>query len=95
LSVDLLVILIWIAGMSAAPGAAALAAARITQEHGTIFRVRLALTVAAVAVSGAALTPWGKGARAGAIIALAFGLVLTAEVLGRVLFYEARVRHGV
>jgi hypothetical protein len=26
---------------------------------------------------------------------LAFGLVLTAEVLGRVLFYEARVRHGV
>lgn len=95
LSMDLLVILIWIAGMSAAPGAASRAAARITQERGPIFRARLALTVAAVLVSGAALTPWGEGVRASAAIALAFGLVTITEVLGRVLFYEARVRHGV
>lgn len=70
LSMELFVILIWIAGMSAAPGAALRAAARITQEHGRLFRVRLALTVAAVVVSGAALAPWGKGARASAMIAL-------------------------
>jgi anaerobic dimethyl sulfoxide reductase subunit C (anchor subunit) len=95
LALDLLVMLVWIAGLSAAPGAASRAAARITQERGSIFRARLALTVAAIIVSGAALTPWGEGVRASAVFALAFGLVLTAEVLGRVLFYEARVRHGV
>ena len=81
--------------MSAAPGAASRGATRITQERASIFRARLVLTVAAVIVSGAALTPLGEGARASAAITLAFGLALMAEVLGRVLFYEARVRHGV
>ena len=95
LSLDLLVILAWIAGMLAAPGAALRAATKITQERGPIFRARLALTVAAGVVSGAALTPWGEGVRASAAITLAFGLALVAEVLGRMLFYEARVRHGV
>lgn len=95
LGVELLVILVWISEISAARGAASRAAIRITQEHGRLFRARLALTVAALVVSGVALAPWGKGTRASAIIALAFGLVLVAEVLGRLLFYEARVRHGV
>lgn len=95
LGVELLVTFLWIMGILAARGAASRAAARITQEHGVLFRARLALMVAAIVVSGAALVPWGKGIKASAAIALAFGLVLCAEVLGRLLFYKARERHGV
>lgn len=95
LGVELLIILLWISGMSAARGAASRAAIRITQQHGRLFRARLALIVAAILASGAVLAPWGKGAGTNAMIALAFALTLTAEVLGRLLFYEARVRHGV
>ena len=95
LCMELLVTLLWVTGISSAPGAALQAATKVTRDHGTIFRVRLALTVVAVVAAGAALAPWGKGTRASAALAVSFGLVLIGEVLGRMLFYEARARHGV
>jgi anaerobic dimethyl sulfoxide reductase subunit C (anchor subunit) len=95
LCLQLLVTLLWIMGISAAPGAALQAATRISRDHGMIFGARLALTVAAVVAAGAALAPWVEEVTADVAITLAFGLVLIAEVLGRMLFYVARVRHGV
>lgn len=95
LGVRLALILLWIARLATGQGAALSAAARITQEHRSILRLRLALAVMGVAVAGVTLSPWGEGARAGIAILLTFGLVLASEVLGRLLFYEARVRHGV
>ena len=71
------------------------AAARITHERMAIFRWRLALAVVGLVAAGATLSPWGGGTQANVIIIVAFGLVLASEVLGRLLFYEARVRHGV
>jgi anaerobic dimethyl sulfoxide reductase subunit C (anchor subunit) len=95
LCMELLVTLLWVMAISAERGAAWRAANKVTREYGTVFRLRLALTVAAVVAAGASLAPWAKGGTTELAIALAFGLVLIAEVLGRVLFYEARVRHGV
>jgi len=93
--VQLVILLLWIAGLAVAPGAAARAAARMTHERRSIFRWRLALAVVGLVAVGVILSPWGDGAKANAAIMLAFGLVLASEMLGRLLFYEARVRHGV
>jgi DMSO reductase iron-sulfur subunit len=95
LCIQLLVTLLWVMGISATPGAALQAATRVSHIHGMIFRMRLALMVAAVVAASAALARWGAEVTADMAINLAFGLVLIAEVLGRMLFYEARVRHGV
>lgn len=91
LSVELVITSLWIAGLAAGRGAASRAAARITQRRRSVFRLRLALAVLGVAVAGVVLSPWGEGP----MMSLAIGLVLASEVLGRLLFYEARVRHGV
>jgi anaerobic dimethyl sulfoxide reductase subunit C (anchor subunit) len=95
LCVQLVTLLLWIAGLAVDPGAASRAAARITHERRAIFRWRLALAVVGLVAVGATLSPWGDGARVNMAMILAFGLVLASEVLGRLLFYEARVRHGV
>ena len=95
LGLELVISLLWIAALATEQGAASRAAARITREHGLIFRLRLALAVLAMAVAGASLLPWGEGAARLITLIVAFGLVLASELLGRVLFYEARVRHGV
>lgn len=95
LGVRLALILLWVARLATGRGAALSAAARIIQEHRSIFGLRLALAVVGVAVAGVTLSPWGEGSRAGIATLLTFGLVLASEVLGRLLFYEARVRHGV
>jgi len=95
LGVELVIVPLWVVGLMAGRGAAVRAAAKITQEHRAIFWLRLALAVAGVAVAGLTLSPWGEGAQTGIATALAFGLVLASEVLGRLLFFEARVRHGV
>ncbi len=95
LCVQFVTILLWIAGLAVAPGAASRAAAKMTREWGLIFRLRLALAFLGLVAVGVALSPWGNGAQANMAIILAFGLVLASEVLGRLLFYEARVRHGV
>ena len=62
LGLELVISLLWVAALATEHGAASRAATRITREHGLIFRLRLALTVLAMAVAGASLLPWGEGA---------------------------------
>jgi len=95
LTAELVILLAWIARLSTGQGAAARAAIKLTKEHRRIFGLRVVLAVAGLAAACAVLAPWGKGTRADTALLLAFGLVLVSEVLGRLLFYEARVRHGV
>ncbi|MEE8389945.1 MAG: DmsC/YnfH family molybdoenzyme membrane anchor subunit [Anaerolineae bacterium] len=95
LGVQLVIILLWVAKLAAGQGAALHAAARIIQEHRLIFRLRLVLAIVGIAVAGVTLSPWGEGTGAGITTILTFGLALISEILGRLLFYAARVRHGV
>jgi len=90
LGVQLIVVSLWLARLAGEPGAAARAAARVTQEHRLILRLRFALAILGMAAAGIGLFAWGASATI-----LAFVLVLASEVLGRVLFYEARERYGV
>lgn len=92
---EMVIVPLWIARLALSRGAAARAAARLTRRHGRLFRLRLALATASLVAIGVVLSPWGEGKRAGVAIVLAFGLAFASEVLGRLLFYEARVRHGV
>ena len=93
--VSMFVPLQWIARMWAAGGAASRAATRIAREHGLLFRLRLALVAVAVVLCGAVLIPWKEVGCPRILMILSFTLVLASEVMGRLLFYEARVRHGV
>jgi anaerobic dimethyl sulfoxide reductase subunit C (anchor subunit) len=86
---------LWIAQLASGPEAAISAVAKITREHNFIFRLRLALAVLGIVFANLALSPWWQWTSARIGIILAFGVVLIAEVLGRILFYEARVRRGV
>ena len=95
LGVSMFVTLQWIARMWAAGGAASRAATRIAREHGFLFRLRLALVAVAVVLCGAVLIPWKEVGCPRILMILSFTLVLASEVMGRLLFYEARVRHGV
>ena len=95
LTVELAMDSVWIAVLVAGRGAALRAAAKITQEYRTIFRLRRALMIMGVLAACAMLSPWVEGEWMGIAMALAFGLVLASEMLGRQLFYEARTRHGV
>ena len=90
LGIELVIIPLWLAQLTGSE-AAAHSAARITQEHGALFKLRLALAVAGLAATGAALLGFWPGLG----MVVAFGLVLASEVMGRLLFYAARVRHGV
>jgi len=94
LGAELVATLLWVASLAAGPQAALRAVDRITRTHGHIFRLRLYLAVAGIAAAVAGLPAWGQVMRA-VTAALAFGLVLAGEVLGRLLFYEARARLGV
>ncbi len=95
LGVQLIVVSLWLARLAGEPGAAARAAARITQDHRLIFGLRLALAVLGMAAAGIGLLPWAASAMMKSATILAFVLVLVSEVLGRMLFYEARERHGI
>jgi anaerobic dimethyl sulfoxide reductase subunit C (anchor subunit) len=95
LSVELVGTAFWFARLVAGQGAALRAAGKIMQEHRSIFGLRLALAAAGMAAAGVALALWGQATQHGLPVLLIFGLVLASEVLGRLLFYEARVRHGV
>ena len=90
LGIELVIIPLWLAQLTGSE-AAVHSAVRVTQEHGALFKLRLALAVAGLAAAGAALF----GLLPGLGMLVAFGLVLASEVLGRLLFYAARVRHGV
>jgi anaerobic dimethyl sulfoxide reductase subunit C (anchor subunit) len=83
--------LLWLAQLATGPEAAQRSMGKILRENRLLFGLRLTLVVIGLAVSGFILAP-----RAGAgTVGWAFGLVLVAEVLGRLLFYQARVRQGV
>lgn len=85
----------WITALEREGGAASRAAVRITQDRGPIYRLRLVLAVMGMAVACVSLLPWEGGAAKPLVATVTFGLVMTSEILSRVLFYEARVRHGV
>jgi anaerobic dimethyl sulfoxide reductase subunit C (anchor subunit) len=85
----------WLAALAREGGAASRAAAKITQERGQIYRLRLLFALLGMAAVGTSLLPWGGGAAGALIATVAFGLVMASEILSRLLFYEARVRHGV
>jgi anaerobic dimethyl sulfoxide reductase subunit C (anchor subunit) len=94
IGMELAVTGLWVTGLAATPGTASRAAARITQRHPSVFRLRFVLAAMGMVAAGASMAPCGKGATAGTTISLAFVLVLASEVLDRLLFYEARVRYG-
>jgi len=93
--VQLALVRLWIARLTGEPGAAARAATRLAQEHGSILRLRLALAVPGMLVAAIVLLPWGSSVMDKIAIIAAFALALVSDVVGRVLFYEARVRYGV
>jgi len=90
LGIELVIVPLWLAQLTGSE-AAVHSAVRITHKHGTLFKLRLALAVAGLVAAGAALF----GFLPGPGMFVAFGLVLASEALGRLLFYAARVRHGV
>jgi anaerobic dimethyl sulfoxide reductase subunit C (anchor subunit) len=91
---ELVIVPLWVAGLATGQRPARRAAAKVTRQHSLIFKLRLALVLLAMAVAGIGLSPWLEGAGIGVTTVAAFGLVLASEVLSRLLFYEARVRHG-
>ncbi len=96
LGIELVLVALWLSQLTGSQ-AARRSAARITSKYGTALQVRVALAVAAILIMGAmAFQPCANclPPRALSLIA-AFGLVLASEVLGRLLFYAARVRLGV
>jgi anaerobic dimethyl sulfoxide reductase subunit C (anchor subunit) len=95
LTVELVGTAFWFARLVAGQGAALRAAGKIMQEHRWIFGLRLALAAAGVVAAGVALALWSQAIHHGLPVIVVFGLVFASEVLGRLLFYEARVRHGV
>lgn len=86
---------LWLAQLASGPEAAVRALARITLEHRVLFRWRLGLSMLGILFASIALSPWWQLNNARIGILLAFVVVLISEVLGRLLFYEARVRLGV
>jgi anaerobic dimethyl sulfoxide reductase subunit C (anchor subunit) len=85
----------WLADLANQGEAASRAAARITQECRPLYRLRLVFALLGLAAASALLLPWGEGSARALAAILAFGLVMASEILSRLLFYEARVRHGV
>jgi DMSO reductase anchor subunit len=92
---ELVILLLWLSGLAAGRGAASRSVEKVTQEHRVLFRLRLTLVLLSIVVCGFALLTWERGEWVGLVIISTFALVLVSEVLGRLLFYEARVRHGV
>jgi anaerobic dimethyl sulfoxide reductase subunit C (anchor subunit) len=94
LSVELAIVSLRAVRLAAGQGPAWRASARVTRQHALVFKLRLALAVLAMAAAGIGLSPWVEGAGMGVASVAALGLVLASEVLNRLLFYEARARHG-
>lgn len=92
---QLALVVLWLARLRSGPEAAVRSVSKVTQEHRLTLGLRLALAVSSIAIIGLALSPWGERGGTGIAIPMALGLSLASEVLGRGLFYAARVRHGV
>jgi anaerobic dimethyl sulfoxide reductase subunit C (anchor subunit) len=95
LSLEIAIGRLWVVALAKEGGAASRAAVKITQEHGLIYRLRLVFAGLGMTAAGILLLPWGEGAVRPLVAIVAFGLVMVSEILSRILFYEARVRHGV
>ncbi len=96
LGAELVVVSLWLAQLTGS-AAARSSALRLGRKHGVLLKLRLALSVAGMAAAGVTLLGPGGSHPSWQGLALfaAFGLALVSEVLGRSLFYSARVRHGV
>lgn len=95
LAAQLATVALWADHLASQRGAAARAATRLMQEHSLIFRLRLALAMLAMLVAAVVLLPGVGATAAKSATILTFVLALASEILGRALFYAARVRHGV
>jgi anaerobic dimethyl sulfoxide reductase subunit C (anchor subunit) len=87
---------LWLAQMHGSQAAAA-SFLHIQRRHPILLRLRLVFAVAGLLAASAILLGPGQAnlLQQGAAAILAFGLALLAEACGRLLFYAARVRHGV
>jgi anaerobic dimethyl sulfoxide reductase subunit C (anchor subunit) len=94
IAIEFIVIRQWLAKMKAGSEASIQSAAKITCEHGSIFKLRIALAMVGL-VAAALLALSNDWTATIGFTVIAFGSIVIAEVLGRVLFYEARVRSGV
>ncbi len=84
-----------LAWMASGQPAAEAAARRIGGVFGWMLSLRLVLGFIGAAAAGLLLLPWGNQWLWGGIAAAAFAILLAAETLGRILFYEAGTRSGV
>ncbi len=91
LGIQLVIFFLWIARLTNSEAAQS-SALKITKKHRTLFILRLALAVGGMIVSGAMLL---NSNEASLTLFISFALVLASEILGRTLFYQARVRYGV
>lgn len=94
IAIEFIVIRLWLATLKAGPEASIQSAATITRERGSIFKLRIASAMVGL-IAAALLALSNDRTDIVCFTVIAFGSIVIAEVLGRVLFYEARVRSGV
>ncbi len=92
---QLALVVLWLTRLRSGPEAAVRSVSKVMQEHRVTLGLRLALAVSSIVIVGLALSPFGERGGTGMMVPLALELSLVSEVLGRGLFYVARVRHGV
>ena len=93
--IELILFRLWLLELTSGSGAAAEAAARVTRAFRPVLLLRLALSFAGIIAITWFLLPFGDPTYKSLFFYSAFGLFLSAETLGRFLFYEAQVRVGV
>jgi DMSO reductase anchor subunit len=96
LATQLVLLPLWLSHLTGSQAAQA-SYERITQEYGRVLRLREALALMAIVTLSIGLL-FG-GARSTTVVDigvwLAILLAVVSEILGRALFYAARVRHGI
>ncbi len=95
LALQLGFVALWISEMASGSDAARQALAAMTTGRRAAFRVRLALAIVGIFLSGVTLSPWGSAIAGRISFLLAFVVILISEIAGRVLFYEAYAREGI
>jgi anaerobic dimethyl sulfoxide reductase subunit C (anchor subunit) len=94
LGIQLVTVVLWLAQMSAGPQAAQ-AARQSIESHPRLIRARIGLAMLALVISGTALASIWTWVNAGSLILTSFALAAASEVIGRLLFYQVRIRSGV
>jgi anaerobic dimethyl sulfoxide reductase subunit C (anchor subunit) len=90
LAVQIVLIYVWVVRLSKGKAAARTTVERLTQQHRMIFWLRIGFGFSGIIGVGVFLLE-----NSTATAAIIFGLVFLSELLGRMLFYTARVRYGV